>query len=119
MHLALAAYMWGRLKSVFFLVFLKLYAYYSFYVEITQKNSQFAVLGLPSRLISQFSPKYKKTALSGADPRSILGAEQPKKYRPGTSGRLFWGVEGAGAEVKSTQKKDGSSSRSPALRQRR
>jgi hypothetical protein len=28
-----------------------------------------------------------------------------KKYRPGTSGRLFWGAEGVGAKVKITQER--------------
>jgi len=84
---------------------LKLYAYYSFNVEITQKNSQFAVLGLPSRLISQFSPKFKKLPYQAPILGVSLGLSNQKKDRPGTSGRLFCGAEEVGAEVKRTQKK--------------
>jgi hypothetical protein len=69
-------------------------------VSKLRKTFQFAVLGLPSRLISQFSPNMKKTALSGAAPRSILGAEHQKTDRPGTSSRLLWGGEGVGTKVK-------------------
>ena len=83
MHLALAAYMWGRLIGVFFLVSLKLCFYYSLSVEITQKPPNSPFLGFP-RALYRNSAQLRKTALSGAAPRSILGAEQPKKDVPET-----------------------------------
>jgi hypothetical protein len=56
MHLALAAYMWGRLKVVFFLVSLKLFFYYSLSVEITQKTPNLPFLGFPQAL-NRIQPK--------------------------------------------------------------
>ena len=103
MHVALAAYMWGRLTSVLFLVSLKLCFYYSLSVESTQKPPKSPFLSFP-RALYRNSAQIRKTALSGADPRSILGVEQPKKDTPGTSGILFWGAEGVGAEVKTLKR---------------
>ena len=75
-------------------------------VEARVPTSGF-IFGLPSLLVLQFSRnmKKKKKAWSGAAPRFILGAEQPKKDKPGSSGRLFWGAEGVGTELKITQER--------------
>ena len=104
MHLALAAYMWGRLTGVFFLVSLKLCFYYSLSVEITQKPPNLPFLGFPRALYRNSAQIRKNSPVRRRTLECPRGGIK-KKDRPGTSGRLFWDAEGVGAEVTNTQER--------------
>jgi len=108
MHLALAAYMWGRLIGVFFYVSLKLCFYYSLSVEITQKPTNSPFLGFPRALYRNSDQIRKKQPYQEPRIEVSLGRNQ-KKDRPGTSGRLFLHAEGVRAVATNTQERTATS----------
>jgi hypothetical protein len=64
------------------------------------------ILGLPSRLLLQFSPNMKKkTSLVRCLPSIYPLGGTTKKRQAGLFRETFWGAEGVGAEVKITQER--------------
>jgi hypothetical protein len=118
MHLALAAYIWGRLIGVFFLVYWKLCFYYSLSVEITQKTPNSPFLGFPRALYRNSAQIRKNSPIRRRASKYPWGGIK-KKRQAGHFRETFLGRRGGGRRGNKHTREDDNISRSPARRHRR
>jgi hypothetical protein len=103
-YLALAAYMWGRLTCVFFLVSVKLCFYYSLSVESTQKTPKSPFLGFP-RALYRNSAQVRKNSPVRRRPSKYPWGGTTKKRHAGHFRETFLGGRGGGRRGKNTQER--------------